>query len=152
LGDCSLNTIISIQRNGLLVLSKVPGLLDHLQGFHRDEWHYYSVLEEDKGLLGVTDYPKRQRETSGCGTVGFRRHTFLTRLTTFAEKSGIPVHWEHKLETLEQDDESVTVTFVNGAKETFSFVVGCDGIHSDTRACLFGKQPATYTGVVEVQA
>ena len=41
----------SVQRNGLRVLDKIPGLLDHLHGFPRDEWHYYSVLEQDKGLL-----------------------------------------------------------------------------------------------------
>lgn len=71
----------------------------------------------------------------------------LKRLVEFAERAGVPVVWGHKLESLVQDNDSVTITFSNGVQETFSFVIGCDGLHSNTRTCLFGEQPATYTGL-----
>lgn len=67
-----------------------------------------------------------------------------------AEKAGVRVLWGHKLEALEQGEDNVAVTFANGVKETFSFVVGCDGLHSNTRSCLFGEQPTSYTGFAQV--
>ena len=73
------------------------------------------------------------------------------RVVEYAQKLGIPIHFGHKLVELEQAAESVTVTFANGAKETFSFVIGCDGLHSNTRGCLFGETPADYTGVSQVR-
>jgi 2-polyprenyl-6-methoxyphenol hydroxylase-like FAD-dependent oxidoreductase len=44
----------------------------------------------------------------------------------------------------------VDVTFANGTKDTASFVVGCDGLHSNTRIALFGKEKADFTGMVRV--
>lgn len=58
--------------------------------------------------------------------------------------------WGHKLEAIEQGEDSVTVTCANGVKETFSFVIGCDGLHSNTRICIFDEQPASYTGLTQV--
>ena len=140
----------SIQRNGLRVLSGVPGLLEHINAHQIDSWEAYSALEEDPGLLGTSDHPKQFRESNGFGTVTIRRPAMLERLVEFAEKSGVPVVWGHKLESLIQDDESVTVIFSNGVQESFSFVVGCDGLHSNTSTCIFGEQPATYTVLSQV--
>ena len=72
------------------------------------------------------------------------------KITEFVGKLGVEFRWDHKLETLEQDENGVTVTFANGVKDAFSFVVGCDGLHSNTRCCLFGEQPANYTGLTQV--
>lgn len=114
-----------------------------------DAVNTYSMVEEDKGLLGTTDM-KRPRELDGFGTLLIRRFLMQTKIIEVAEKAGVRVMWGHKLEALEQSDDSVTVTFANGVKETFSFVVGCDGLHSNTRICLFGEQPASYTGFAQV--
>lgn len=142
----------SLQNNGLRVLAKIPGLLEHLQGYSIDEMRQYSMLEEDKGLLGTSDHPKRLREADGLGIVSIRRHSIQQKLIGFAEKVGVRVFWGHNLESLEQGDDDVTATFTNGVKETFSFVVGSDGLHSKTRAILFGEQPATYTGLSQVSS
>lgn len=132
------------------MLAKIPGLLEHLHGWPRDEWHFYSVVEEDEGLLGTSDSEGKVRERKGLGTICMRRPILQQRLVEFAEKAGVPFKWGHKLESLQQDDERVTVSFANGARETFSFVVGCDGLHSNTRGCLFGEHPATYVGLCMV--
>ena len=68
-----------------------------------------------------------------------------------AVHAGVPVKWGHKLVALEQREDHVTVTFENGVKDTASFVVGCDGLHSNTRVCLFGKQRADFTGLTQVR-
>ncbi|GJE95030.1 FAD-dependent monooxygenase [Phanerochaete sordida] len=138
---------LGLQPNGMAVLARIPGLIEHIDGHRVDEFHFYSVLPEDHGLLGVSDHPRRLRAIKGIGAVSVQRPLLHRRLVEFARKLDVPVHFGHKLEALEQDDESVTVSFANGVKETFSFVVGCDGIHSNTRGCLFGETPADYTGL-----
>ena len=104
---------------------------------------YHSVLPEDEGLLG------KVRIT---GPIGVQRPTFHRRLVDLAQEHGVEIVWGHQLVALEQHEESVTVTFQNGKTDTASFVVGCDGIHSNTRACLFGKEAADFTGLIQVSS
>lgn len=141
----------SLQVNGLRVLDQIPGLLDYLPRYFLDEFHFYSVIPEDLSLLAELDQPKKMREESGLGTFGIRRSELQKKIVEYAEKSGVEFKWSHKLEQLEQHHESITVTFANGSKDTFSFVVGCDGLHSNTRTCLFGESPAEYTGMSQVR-
>lgn len=132
------------------MIGKIPGLREAIGGQPPDEWRSYSMIEGDKGLLGKSDYLKQDRERDGYGAVARRRADIQMEIIKFAQKAGVEVKWSHKLVSLQQTDDSVTVTFENGAQETFSFVVGCDGLHSGTRECLFGKQPANYTGLASV--
>lgn len=140
-----------IQRNGLLILNKIPGLLDHLEAFPIDEFNFYSAVEEDKGILGGTDHPRRMREQDGFGMCSIRRSILQQNLVEFAQIQGVELKWGYKLEGLEQHVDSVTVKFSNDHEESFSFVVGCDGLHSNTRSCLFGEQPAEYSGISQVR-
>ena len=133
------------------MLSKIPGLLEHVGGWELLEFEMYSVVPGDVGLLGTTDYLKKLKEKTGTGVFAIRRYHLHKRLVEYAQKLGVEFHWGHKLETLEQFEDSVTVAFANGTKETFSFVIGCDGLHSDTRISLFGHQPADYTGISQVR-
>lgn len=95
-------------------------------------------------------HPKREDAPDAPGAITMRRHVLQQQLVDFAEKLGIPVQWSHELENLVQDDEGISVTFANGVQERFSFVVGCDGLRSNTRRSLFGEQPADYTGLATV--
>ncbi|KAG8996557.1 hypothetical protein FRB93_000699 [Tulasnella sp. JGI-2019a] len=83
--------------------------------------------------------------------IGVRRATFHQMLIEEAQRQGIPIHFEKELTMIQQDDESktVTVTFADGTQEIGSFLIGCDGVHSGTRAAIFGKEPATYTGLTQ---
>lgn len=139
-----------LQPNGMKVLAKLPGLLKYVDAYPVDELQLYSVVPEDKGFIGSTDHPRILREKDGLGVRSCSRGLLQRRLSEYAAEKGVPVHWGHKMESLVQDDKSVTVTFGNGVQETFSFVVGCDGLHSQTRNILFGEQPATYTGLSSV--
>lgn len=115
-----------------------------------DEISMYSVVEGDEGLLGVVDHPKRLREAGGFGMVTTGRNVLQRRLVEFAEKNGVCINWGHQLETFEQNEDNVLATFSNGVQESFSFIVGCDGLHSNVRKCLFGDQPARYLGISQV--
>lgn len=134
------------------VLAKVPGLIECVRaaGCEIELWQSYSTVKEDEGLLGTSDHPQRLKEKDGFGTIAIRRPLMQMKIVEMAKKAGVRILWGHKLETIEQGEDSVTVTFANGAKEAFSFVVGCDGLHSNTRTCLFGEQPASYTGLSQV--
>jgi salicylate hydroxylase len=44
-----------------------------------------------------------------------------------------------KLVRFEQDDDGVVLSFEDGTEASASVLVGCDGIHSRVRACLFGR-------------
>ena len=132
--------------------AKAPGLLDRIipAGWAIDTFAHYSVLAEDTGVLAENDVPRRLRSALGTGIEGIKRKVMLRALIEHAEAEGVPVRWSHKLVALEQFADSVKVTFENGVEETASFVVGCDGLHSNTRRCLFGEQKADFTGLIQV--
>lgn len=142
-----------LQVNGLRVLAQIPGLLEYIPRYHLDEFHFYSVIPEDKAVIAELTHPKKLREETGdgLGTFGIRRSVLQKKIVEFAEKSAVEFKWDHKLEQLQQNEDSVTVTFANGVQETFSLVIGCDGLHSNTRVCLFGEQSADYTGLSQVR-
>lgn len=63
----------------------------------------------------------------------------------------MPFRWNHNMESLEQTADGVKVRFANGVVEEGSFVVGCDGLHSNVRKALFGAEKADYTGLACVR-
>ena len=94
----------------------------------------------------------RHTGPDGYGTISVVRPALIQKCVEFAAQAGVPVKWGHALETLRQDDDGVVAVFANGAEERCSFVVGCDGLRSNTRKAIFGEQPADYTGIATVRA
>ncbi|KAI0093159.1 hypothetical protein BDY19DRAFT_982954 [Irpex rosettiformis] len=132
-----------LQPNGLRVLSKVPGLLENIEMAKLERTAFYSVVQGDTGLLA------EQPTNPTFAFHGVRRPVFHKALVEAAERVGVEFKWGHKLVSLEQGEDSVTVAFENGSKATGSFVVGCDGLHSNTRTCLFGDEKADFTGLCQ---
>ena len=125
--------------------------MDSIEGCDLENFVFYSVLPEDKGLLAQSDIPKKLKERYGVGIRGVSRSRFHRTLIDQAEKLGIPIKWGHKVIKVEDVGDSVKVTFEGGGTETVSFVVGCDGLHSNVRICLFGAEEAAFTGLVQVR-
>ncbi|GJE95033.1 FAD/NAD(P)-binding domain-containing protein [Phanerochaete sordida] len=134
---------LGVQSNGLAVLQRIPGLAESLAARQITHFHAYSALAEDTGVLA-------QIANAGHSVFGTKRSALQDVLVAAAERAQVPVRWGHHLKGLEQSDDAVTLRFANGAEETVSFVVGCDGLHSDTRKALFGDAPADYTGLVQI--
>lgn len=124
--------------------------MERLRGGRVDMFGHYSVLPEDPGVLAENDVPSRIREKFGVGLTGIKRMALLQALVDHAQAEGVPIKWRHKLVSLEQTEDSVKVKFANGSEDTASFVIGCDGLHSNTRICLFGEHSADFTGLVQV--
>jgi len=52
----------------------------------------------------------------------------------------IEVIFGDSINNIEQDDEKVVITFQNGTKRNFDLLVGADGLHSNVRNLIFGKE------------
>lgn len=134
--------------NGLRVLGLIPGLVDSLVGRSIRRLGVYCTMPEDEGVLGQVEPFSEDDPAYLCGV---RRHRFLADLVKNASERGIEIHWEHKVDGIEQGSDFVRVKFENGETATASFLVGCDGLHSNTRISLFGNEAATYTGLTQVR-
>ncbi|KAG2150428.1 hypothetical protein DEU56DRAFT_728804 [Suillus clintonianus] len=139
-----------LQPNGLRVLSLIPGLLEQIPGRSPDSIIHCSSLDGIEDILADSDIsPDTMRERFGFPMIGVRRVEFHRLLIDTAERHGIEIKWGHQAIEFEQSEDAVEVTFANGAKDTASFVVGCDGLHSNTRIALFGKEKADFTGLAQ---
>ena len=58
----------------------------------------------------------------------------------------------HRAEAIDNIDTKPRVRFTNGAVHEFDVLVGADGIHSLTRAALFGPDQPKFTGLVSYRS
>ena len=107
---------------------------------------YASVLAEDYGILSEFPGP------AALPLIIVRRAVLQRTLIAYADRAGVPFRWGHNMESLEQTEGGVKVRFANGVVEEGSFVVGCDGLHSNVRKTLFGDAKADFTGIACVRS
>jgi salicylate hydroxylase len=74
------------------------------------------------------------------------RADLMDILSARAHRLGISLHTDHALETLEQDECGVSLTFTNSQRARHDLLIGADGIHSRVRALTVGEAPARFTG------
>lgn len=67
-------------------------------------------------------------------------HETLEEVLSEALEGGVEVRFGRWIERLEQRTDAVEVTFNDGATETFDLLIGADGVHSKTRALVFGPE------------
>ena len=134
------------------MLGLIPGLTDALAGAPFERFKHCSVLGDEAAVLVDNDYPSRLPADTGYSTMGIRRPVFHRTIVEAAQAQGVPIVFGHQLVSLKQEEDGVEVTFANGAVDRASFVVGCDGLHSVTRICLFGHEPVSFTGLTQVSA
>ncbi|KAJ6510831.1 hypothetical protein C8R45DRAFT_397159 [Mycena sanguinolenta] len=140
---------LMLQLNGLRVLSEIPGLVEQLPGMSIDKAMYYSIVPSDERILGQSAYPEQLRAKHGHGLFGVQRPKLIALLADTARANGIQIHFEHQVIDVEQTDEYARVKLSTGETDTASIVIGCDGLHSNVRIALFGKQEATFTGLTQ---
>ncbi|KAI0688726.1 FAD/NAD(P)-binding domain-containing protein [Cerioporus squamosus] len=145
-GPTDMGLSLGLQPNGLRVLNLIPGLLDTFGRGRVNKAISYSVLPGEERELSRIEF---QMEHLEHGIEGVKRPVLLRALLEGARERGVPVHFGHQLVDLEQHEDSVTVKFANGKTDEVSFVIGCDGLHSNTRICLFGKEEAVFTGLTQ---
>ncbi|PCH43569.1 FAD/NAD(P)-binding domain-containing protein [Wolfiporia cocos MD-104 SS10] len=140
---------LCLQPNGLRVLSLIPGFVERIIGKPLEKIMHHSILPDESTVLVDSDIPALLPERTGFTLTGVRRPVFNRTIVEAAQEHGVEIVFGHQLVDLKESEDSVEVTFANGTKDTASFVVGCDGIHSNTRICLFGKEPVDFTGLIQ---
>jgi 2-polyprenyl-6-methoxyphenol hydroxylase-like FAD-dependent oxidoreductase len=67
-------------------------------------------------------------------------HWTLEEALYNAVKDDVEIRFGCTLQAVEQDADGVSVTFSDGSQARFDLLVGCDGIHSNTRRLVFGPE------------
>ncbi|KAJ7268677.1 FAD/NAD(P)-binding domain-containing protein [Mycena haematopus] len=140
---------LMLQLNGLRVLSQIPGLVERLPGMAIDQATIYSIVPSDERILGRSNFPEDLRLKHGHGLFGVQRPKLIALLADTVLANGIEIHFERQVIDVEQADEYARVKLSTGEIDTASIVVGCDGLHSNVRIALFGKEEATFTGLTQ---
>jgi len=140
-----------LQPNGIRVLSLIPELVEQIPGYPLERLIHCSCLDGVENILVDSDIsPAMMRKRMGFPLFGVRRPEFQQLLIDTAKKHDVEIKWNHQAIEFKQSEDAVEVTFTNGTKDTAGFVVGCDGLHSNTRIALFGQEKADFTGMVRV--
>ena len=135
------------------VLSLIPGFdVEKIPGQWIDRIVFCSWMPEEQCKIAESDFPLKGKVRFGYQMKGVERTGLHNYLVQTAKDHGVEFKWNHKLVSLEQSSDQVTVKFENDHTDTASFVVGCDGLHSNTRVSLFGREKADFTGLTQVNA
>ncbi|KAL5485407.1 hypothetical protein ACEPAI_8049 [Sanghuangporus weigelae] len=151
-GTTSGGLSLALQPNGFKVLSLIPGLLEGLPGRKITHTAVFSTVTNR--TLVLHDAPSRAGErydtSPELGIRGVQRERFHRYLVEQAESRGVTIHWSYQLQNLEEvAEDCVELHFANGKTARASFVIGCDGLHSNTCSALFGDMKPDYTGLVQ---
>ncbi|KAH0494491.1 hypothetical protein TgHK011_001108 [Trichoderma gracile] len=87
-------------------------------------------------VLGESNLPSTFVNNYRQPATGIRRTTLNLLLKNKVLEEGIEVREGWALVDIQENEDSVTATFSNGQSVTGSFLVGCDGIKSASRAIL----------------
>lgn len=117
--------------------------------FEHDTTAVYSYSAD--GTL-VSKGPQRSEWPGAKTAVGVYRPVFIPILAAEAERLGVTIRRGITAEQIENSDDWVDVTFTDGEKRRYDFVVGADGIGSSTRRAIFPDAPLpAYSGQVSMR-
>jgi len=140
---------VVLQPNGVKVLELIPGLVPKIVSSQLQRMVFCSVVPGHEEILGESDGPSRLLDLVGSTMMGVHRPTLCRTLIQAAVDHGVEIVWGHQLESFVEHEDSVDVKFTNGNTVTGSFLIGCDGLHSNTRSTMFGTEESAYTGLTQ---
>jgi 2-polyprenyl-6-methoxyphenol hydroxylase-like FAD-dependent oxidoreductase len=89
------------------------------------------------------------RAEVGAPSINLLRSRLHQTLREEAERRGIKIVFDKKLQGLQCSGQGVVATFADGTTAEGSFLVGCDGLHSRVRSLINPDAPAPhYTGLI----
>lgn len=120
-----------------------PDMMDYLKE------HHISTKE----LFGVPAYERQVLNDKGHPSYKFKNDTSFTSWNYIWQqlKDYFPEDkymYGHELESIEEQDKMVTVTFTNGITKTVDLVIGADGYGSITRTHFLPGSAPVYAGYV----
>ena len=100
----------------------------------------------------ISELPERPEWPGYKTALGVYRPVLLAVMAENAQKLGVEIRRGITAETINDTGDVVDVTFTDGQKGQYDFVVGADGIGSATRARIFPDVPKpTYAGQISVR-
>jgi len=108
----------------------------------QDEYEYADTKDEFQ--VRVT-YPRLTRGDFPALT-SISRRVLHDILLGNAQRAGADIRLGTTFTSIRQTADEVDVTFSDGQSGTFDLVVGCDGIYSQVRTEIFGRNDPVYTG------
>jgi 2-polyprenyl-6-methoxyphenol hydroxylase-like FAD-dependent oxidoreductase len=127
---------IDIRGTALGVVEQM-GLLAAVRAAHVDS-RQITFLGADGAPVAVVE-PEAFVGGVGGRDVELPRGT-LTELLYGAVRDDVEFLFENSIARLDDDGDGVDVTFADGGHRRFDLVVGADGLHSQTRALVFGPE------------
>jgi len=127
---------IDVRGAALHVVQRM-GILPVLRDAHIER-RQMTFLGADGGEVVSFD-PRDTADTSDVGDLEIRRGELAAALHT-AIRDDVELLFNDAIDTLQQSDTGVAVTFRSGVERTFDLVIGADGMHSRTREFLFGRE------------
>ena len=64
----------------------------------------------------------------------------LARILYDLVRSTVEIKFGESIQSVSQDQESVQVTLTDGETQTYDFLIGADGLHSNVRSLVFGNE------------
>ncbi|WP_407572807.1 FAD-dependent monooxygenase [Deinococcus altitudinis] len=98
-----------------------------------------SFVDDQGALIGALKMDDTESEEHD---VELPRGALTSLLCGRTLGSGVHYRFNDSIETLEQDGDTVSVTFQSGEPQRFDLVIGADGMHSRTRELTFGPETA----------
>ncbi|WP_300681573.1 FAD-dependent monooxygenase [Nocardioides sp.] len=102
----------------------------------------FEILTAECHRIAVEEWP--EKEAYGETTNFIHRGDFIEALLSVLPEGMVKLG--HKLESLVEGDDGVTLTFTNGETATADLVVGADGINSVVRNKLFSTAAPVFAG------
>lgn len=161
-GVGGMTAAISLQRNGVEVdlidadpQWRVYGAGISVTGISLRAFQALGVLDQirDRGFVGsgfrgrtaaghvVTEVPPVENAKPIQQGGGILRPVLHDILSSAVRNEKINVRLGVKVETLDQDDAGVDISFTDGTSGRYDLVVGADGIYSSTREMIFPHAP-----------
>ncbi|MFJ1745054.1 FAD-dependent monooxygenase [Streptomyces sp. NPDC088116] len=127
---------VDVRGTALEVVRRM-GILPGLRDAHID-LRRLTFLDRDGGEVASVD---PHTVTGGVAGADLEvRRGDLTGALYTAVRDDVEFLFNDRIDTLDQSGHGVDVTFLGGSRRTFDLVCGADGLHSRTRAFLFGPE------------
>ncbi len=142
----TLGGAVGILPNGLRLLHRL-GIYEKIAacGFTSSNITLHSLQGH---IVFQQDFVGWAQEQTGFGYMRVKRTDPVDILLEAVQQAGIPIRFNKRLTGIEEDDESVRVTFEDGSTDSADMLFGCDGIHSFVRRAYVDPQKTLeYSGM-----
>jgi len=141
--------ILSLTSNCIEILK----LLDIYDQLHADDSAKIIFYKQSGKKIAIIDFGNELKKLNGEGAIIVKREELIQKLIEKSVSNGTTVEFGKKLVDIIESENKVTAIFEVGTKEEGDFLIGCDGLRSNTRSITFPDAPSpTYTDTVAVCA